>query len=238
MVPGPNGEEPRPHQRCSTFAKTLNPHSSTLAAWLAWKALMGASRPEAHQLVQAALHAEKTPKKTIDDLAEIGGSRTAAEKGTDRHTLLAAALHGIDLSHLPPDARMQVDSIVRLIQSVGEVMAVEFNTVTDAPYFTAGTCDLLVRDHDGRPVVMDFKTSSSSYGHRLEWALQLISHARGWHWADNQRTEPVAWAKPRLIIIHAPQSGEPPQLVELDTDQASQAGLLACQVRDLRKQYN
>jgi len=233
MVPGPNGEDPKPYQRVSTFAKTLNPHSNTLAQWLAWKALLGASRPEAHTLVQAALHAERTPGRTIDDLAEIGGSRTAAEKGTNRHELLAAALHGIDLDHLPPDAQLEVASIVALIRQVGEPLAVEFNTVNDE-LATAGTCDLLLRDHDGRPVVCDFKTGK--YRSPLEWSLQLIAHARGWHWADNQRTEPVCWARPRLIVIHAPQDGAPPELVELDVDQAKRAAALAVQVRDIRKE--
>ena len=235
MVPDPVTGEPIPYQRTSTFAKTLNPHSNTLGQWLAWRALLGAQRPEAHTLVQKALHAEKTPGRTIDDLAEIGGSRDAAQKGTNRHELLAAALHGHDLGHLPPEARIELDSIVRLIHSIGEPLAVEFNTVCD-DYRTAGTADLLLRDHQGNPVVVDFKTGS--HISRLEWSLQLIAHARAWHWADNQRTEPVAWSKPRLAIIHAPQSGEPPQLIELDTDQARQAAELACQVRDLRKAFN
>ena len=120
-----------------------------------------------------------------------------------------------------------------LHRQVGEPLAIEFNTVNDE-YATAGTCDLLLRDHDGRPVVCDFKTGK--YRSPLEWSLQLIAHARAWHWADNQRTEPVCWARPRLIVIHAPQDGTAPALVELDVDQAKRAAALAVQVRDIRKE--
>ena len=232
MVPDPATGELHPYQRTSTFAKTLDSGGQGLMAWYAWNVLKGAQRPEARHLVTEAVEAPKAPAKVMESLAEIGGSRRAANTGTNRHELVAAALHGLPMDHLPAQARMELSNILHLIRSIGTVEAVEFPTVCD-DYQTAGVCDLLLKDHDGRPVVADLKTGKTK--DPLGWSLQLIAHGRAWHWDGTTRTQPVAWAKPRLIVIHAPQGGGDLSAIELDPDKALHAADIAVQVRALRK---
>jgi hypothetical protein len=235
LVPDPVTGTPTPYQRTSTFAKTLDDGGAGLMAWFAQRVLVGASRPEMQQLVASIVESEKTRKSDLEVLAELGGSRDAAQKGTNRHEVLAAALLGRDLSSLPPHARAEVEQLVDLVRLLGSVEFVEFNTVSDL-YRTAGTADLLLRSHTGEPIVIDFKTGKSP--RPIEWAIQLIAHAKAWHWQNNQRLGPVAWAKPRLVILHAPQDGSQARMLEIDTDFALQAADLAVKVRDLRSRAN
>jgi hypothetical protein len=231
LVPDETTGELIPYQRVSTFADTLSKKDG-LGAWLAWRALLGTQQPDGSRLMQQALHAERTPKKVIDDLAELGGSRVAADTGTRRHQAVAMALTGADMTGMPEDARRELDAIVQLVHGLGRVIAVEQATVCDE-YRTAGSCDLILETPDGQPFVLDLKTGA--YLDMLSCAIQVGTHARSRYWADGQRGDWVAWKRPRLGIIHAPQDGSAPRLVEIDPDVAKRCCELAVAVRDLRK---
>ena len=232
MIPDEATGEMRPYQRVSTFAKTLS-DSGGLLAWKAWMTLKGAALDGSEALVQQALHAERTPAGIIEQLAELGGSKAKAEVGTRRHQVVAMALTGADLTGLPPQARAELDAILRLIERLGTVQAVEFATVCDQ-YQTAGSCDLVLTSPTGQPIVADLKTGARLS--TLDGAVQLAAHARSRYWIDGQRGDWVAPTRPRLVLIHAPQDGTPPRAVDIDPDQAKRAADLAAQVRDIRKE--
>lgn len=232
LVPDPVTGEPVPYQRVSTFAKTLS-DSQGLGAWLAWMAVRGTQAEEGGRLMQQVLHAERTPKGLIDALAELGGSREAAERGSRRHQVVAMALAGVDMTGLPAEARTELDAILDLIHGLGTITAVEASTVNDE-LRTAGSMDLAIRQPDGTNFILDLKTGSRVNG--LEACLQLAAHARSRYWIEGARGDWVSKSRPRLGIIHAPQNGGTPRLIEYDPDAAKRAALLAVQVRELRKE--
>lgn len=228
MIPHPETGVPQPYQRVSTFARTLD-EPGGLPAWLAWMALKGSQQAPA--LLQQALHAEKTPKGVIDQLCELGGSKAAASKGSDRHQLLAMALTGALMPDLPSDAKAQLQATLDLVYSLGTPQSVEAATVNDQ-YGTAGSCDLVVEAPGGQIVVCEFKTGRVD---KLSASIQLIAHARGQYWANGERAGWVSWGLPRLVVITAPQDGSPPALHELDVDNAMRWAALAVEVREARR---
>ena len=221
-----------PDQRVSTFAGTLD-SKANLGAWLAWMALKGTQQPDGGRLFQQAVHAERTPAKVIDALAELGGSRVAAETGSRRHQAVAMALTGADMSAMPADARKELDAIVALIHGLGRVVSVESPTVNDEAR-VAGTVDLVLEDPQQRTFVLDLKTGRTVDA--ISACIQTMAHARARYWHDGARGIAVSPARPRLGIIHAPQDGSAPRLVEYDPDTARRCYDLAIAVRDLRKQ--
>jgi hypothetical protein len=232
MIPDAETGEMRPYQRVSSFAKTLDDKEGLLA-WKAWVALKGAQRDKA--LLEQALHAERTPKKVIDQLADLGGAGDAARRGSDRHTILAMALHGHPLPEMPETARAELDALLRLIEGLGSVVAVESSTVCDQ-WMVCGSVDLVLQDRDGQRLVCDFKTGART--DPLAWSIQLIAHARS-HWWDHAtqtRAGLVSPAMPQLVVIHAPQSGAEPKAIRLDVKRALHWVELAALVRQARKE--
>lgn len=245
LIPDAKTGELKPYMRVSTFAKTLD-DGFGLMAWKAWMAVRGASHDKA--LREAALHAEKTPKKVIDGLVEAGGGGIKRDRGKDRHTLLAMALTGAPMPDMPPTARAELDRILRLIDDLGEIVAVEAPVVCD-DWQLSGTADLILRSRaqkreegrpgtraGGMPIVADFKTGGD---YRLPAAIQLVAYARSrfWDFDSETRGELVAPSLPRLVMIHAPQDGAEPRLITLDPHRARAAADLAWQVRRIRKEF-
>lgn len=235
MIPDPHTGELTPYQRVSSFAKTLDDKEG-LMAWKAWVTLKGAQADPG--LAQQAVHSPNTPKGLIDRLAELGGGGDKAKRGSDRHAILAMRLTGqIKPGSLPEDAQQELADIMALIESHGAPIAVEAATVCDR-WKVCGSVDLVLRDVEGRVIVCDFKTGSRIDA--LSWSIQLAAHARGQYWsfADNTRGDWVAYDRPRIAVIHAPQDGAAPRFIELDLDIAMQWADLAAEVRDARKQAN
>lgn len=229
MIPHPLTGQPVGYQRVSTFAKTLDAGAG-LAAWKTWMALRGSQqRPD---LLQAALHAERTPGGVVEELVEAGGGKDAARRGTDRHQIVAMALTGAPLPDMPPDARAQLDATLDVIASLGQVTAVEAATVNDE-YLTAGSCDLVLSAPNGQTIVAELKTGRVD---RMSASIQLIAHARAQYWDGAQRTGWVAQGRPRLVVITAPQDGSQPTALDLDVEQAVVWAQLAVSVRQARKE--
>lgn len=230
MIPDEFTGELLPYQRVSTFAGLLEDKEG-LIPWKAWMVLKG--EPHLPGVAEQARHSPTTPRGLIDQLAEAGGSKDAASKGSDRHQILAMALTGAALPDLPDDARRELDDILDLVNGLGEVVAVEAATVNDE-YRVAGSCDLVLRDPQGGTIVCEFKTGKLV--NTLSASIQLASHARARYWhPEHGRGEWVAPTRPRLVVIHAPQNGQPPNAVELDPDHAKEWADLAVRVREARK---
>jgi len=233
LIPDAATGELRAYQRTSTFAKTLDDKEG-LISWKAWMAVKGAAlHPE---LKEQALHAERTPRMVIEELARIGGANVKRDIGSDRHTILAMALSGAALPSLPPEARAEVDALLRLIESLGTIVALEAPNVCDE-YAVSGSVDLVLEGRDGRTVVCDYK--SGGRFDRLAMSIQLIAYARAhyWDWGTETRLGLVAPTRPRLVILHAPQGGDgPPAAIDLDVDRAKAWADLAVQVREARRE--
>lgn len=239
QIPDPITGELRNYQRVSTFAKTLD-EMGTLPEWIAWCVLRGAEYD--NTLKQKVLHAQwggTTPVTSIKELKRLGGGDEKMERGKLRHETLAMALHGHRRPGLTPADNQELDAVLSLIDTIGEVQHTEAPNVNDQ-WETAGTVDMILRAKDGRVVVADFKTGSRDYPAILSTSIQLIAYARSWYWdfATETRTGLVVPGTdlPRLYMIHAPQDGGPPMAVELDVMRAVRWADLAYQVRLARKE--
>jgi hypothetical protein len=234
LIPDPDTGELLPYKRVSTFAKTLD-MCGVLPEWTAWMALKGAQLDR--RLEQQALHAERTPKGIIERLKDLGGGAEKRDRGRDRHQILAMALTGAPMPGLPEQAQTELARIVALVRSLGEVVAVEAPVVCDR-WRVAGTCDLVLKAHDGQTLVCDFKTGQERI---IQAAIQLAAYARAryWDFATETRGDHVALDEPALVVIHAPQPNpgqEPaePRAVRIDPQKATAVADLAALVRDTR----
>ena len=231
LIPDPDTGELVAYQRTSTFANTLDDKEG-LIAWKAWMAVRGTVHDKA--LTEQALHAQSTPKGVVDQLAELGGAGEKRDRGADRHTIVAMALTGAPLPDLPPPARAELDKILRVVDQLGTVAAVEAPNVCDR-WQVCGRADLIVDGRDGSTIVCDLKTGRLD---PLAASIQLVSYAaaRYWDWDTESRGRWVAVDRPRLVVIHAPQDGAEPVPVDLDVERAKRWADLAAQVRDARKE--
>lgn len=231
MIPDEATGELHPYTRVSTVAGTLDDKAS-LGYWQAWMALKGANTPEGQPLLNRALHAERTPRQTVSELIDMGGGREAADRGTRRHSVLAMALTGADLSSMPDQARRELDAIVAVVHELGRVKFVEAATVNDACR-TAGSVDIVLDGPSG-PVVVDFKTGN--HAPLLATGIQCYLHASGRYWVNGERGDWVAPSRPRLVMLHAPQDGTAPRAVDIDPDRARHWAETALEVRAIRKE--
>lgn len=94
----------------------------------------------------------------------------AAQRGTDIHAAIAAALSG---ESYPPEAGPWVEGALTFLAEAGlEPVAHEAVLVSRAHGF-AGTCDVAMAGRDGQPALVDWKTG----GIWPEAALQLAAYA-------------------------------------------------------------
>lgn len=220
-----------PYQRVSTFANTLDDKSGLLA-WHSWMAVKGAAlQPD---LAAEAVQAAQTPRDIMEELAVAGGSKTAAERGTDRHTLVQMRLQGEPLPDMPDDARREIERLYTTITSLGTVAGTEVPVVVDE-FQVAGSMDYLLRDPDGTPIVADLKTGKAVYP--LSVPIQLYCYARGQYWQDGQRAGWVADRRPRLVVIHAPQATTTHTVLEVDLLTARELTHQAVAIRQARKTH-
>lgn len=234
MIPDPLTGELVAYRSVSTFAKTLD-ETGGLGYWQAWMAVRGAQKDR--KLKDAALHADpdgKTPRRTMEELIDMGGGARKRDRGSARHTLLSMALTGQPLPDMPDDARAELATIVALVDGLGTIVASEAPNVCDE-HRLCGKVDLVVRAPDGTPVIVDYK--SGSRVDLISWGIQLYAYARSrfFDWDTEERGEPLAPTRPRLVVIHAPQDSTPPRIVDIDPRIARTWFELAQQVHRARQ---
>ncbi len=187
-------KKPRRDYRSPTGAK-LTGVTSILGKHLGWKtdALIG----WAHKLGR-----EGRALRERDD---------AAAQGSCTHAIVAAELGGdaVDLEEWRADhmlnGRPNAMRVIELIRSQGwTVIGVEVAITAES---FGGTIDLVVRDDDGRVLIVDLKTGKGSYN---EMAVQLGAYSWLWRVECSRRGQPECFAT-EGAIIHA-YAGEPIRL--------------------------
>ena len=127
MIPDGHGTVV-PYQRVSTFANMLDDKSGLLA-WHSWMSVKGAALDPG--LASQAVEAAQTPRDLMEQLATLGGSKQAAERGTDRHTLVQMRLLGEPLPDMPDEARREIERLYTTITSLGTLAGTEVPVVVD-----------------------------------------------------------------------------------------------------------
>ena len=233
----PDGK-PLAYTRVTSFAAAAE-DGSGLKHWVAWQAVRGALADPDSDTVTAVKAATQVPVTLIERLADAGGGGEARDTGSRRHKVVAYGLAGVDLSPMPGPARQQAERVIDAVRSLGELTHLEAPIVCDR-WQCCGTADYILRAADGTTVVADLKTGSK--GPRLlSTSAQLAAYAAGQHFdhKQQQRTGSVAadMDSVRLAVIWAPQTGEPPRVIWLDTAEAVRSAELAHTVRQARRDW-
>lgn len=206
LIPHPDTGKEQAWTRATTFAKSIS-DTYTLSQWQGRMTLLGVTmRPD---IVQRA-HGKhvKTDRdllnELVEDLKKAAGDKVAANLGTAMHSfteLADRAWHTPEgprsaLDQVPPDARKDVETYIRLLEEMGLEPVphlIEFTTVVKQ-YGVAGTSDNCyrvtrplklkigraeVRLSPGEHVIGDKKTGKDlDYGWQ-EIAIQLALYAQG-----------------------------------------------------------
>lgn len=119
---------------------------------------------------------EQSPSKRLDVLkrARYAELDKAGKRGTEVHDLAEKLAHGQEVD-VPDELAGHVESAVKFLDEWQVETILTETVVAHKRLFYAGTFDLLVKLHDGRTMLCDWKTTRSGiYG---ETALQLAAYA-------------------------------------------------------------
>lgn len=204
MIVVPGKKNPVPYTRATTVAETLDDRYN-LELWKMRQVAAGlVARPDLYTLAAAHRDDKQALNRVCSDAVEAAAASAAANIGTALHAFSELVDAGADLSHIPADARADLDAYWRTTTTL-EVVAVEQLVVLD-DLQVAGTMDRLVR-WNGRLVVADLKTGAGA----ITWgqtgiAVQLALYAHGVGY------DPATWKRHDLgdidhdvaLVIHLP----------------------------------
>jgi hypothetical protein len=229
MVMDPKGKKRTPYRRCTTFVGCLDDMNG-LIKWKARQVAYGMG--QRNDLVLAAAASEPEDKKKLGEIAEKASeaakSGAAADIGTALHAFTERADRGQPLGNVPAEHQADIDAYRKATQGI-EYLGIETFRVHD-DWQVAGTADRIGRLH-GRTMIMDIKTGSIDYPHKM--AMQLAMYARSLPYniaTDTRGTDPEPIDLNYGVIIHLPAGQGICNLYEIDIAKGWGACLIAKQV--------
>ena len=228
MPPG-RGTKRIAYRRVTTFVGCLDDMNG-LMKWKARQVAYGMG--QRRDLVLAAAAANPADKKTLGDVAEKAAehalSSAGATIGTAVHALTERIDQGKPLGPVPHEAEADIAAYQEATKDI-EWVGIEAFRVHD-DWKVAGTADRVGIYH-GRPTIMDIKTGSIDYPHKM--AMQLAMYARSvpYDIATDKRGEPEKNLDLHTgVIIHLPAGEGRCELFEIDITRGWGACLLAHKV--------
>lgn len=228
-----HGGKPVAYTRCTTFVSALE-DTAKLADWKQRMVALGLSRR--NDLLLRAASLDVDDRKGLDELCttarEAAAASAAATTGTALHKLTELVDQGADTSHLPPDAKRDLEAYARATQPL-TALRIEQHLVLD-DWKIAGTADRIV-EYQGRRYIADIKTGRVDYG-QLKIAMQLAVYAHGdlYDVKSGRRSPMGEIDQQRGIVIHLPAGSGTCELMWADIGQGWEALPLAKQVREWR----
>ena len=205
------------YRRTTTFVGCLDDMNGLLK-WQARQVAYGMGQRK--DLVLAAAAADPADKRKIGEIADKaaehakGMAGDAAEMGTALHSLTERIDRGEPLGVVPAEYRADIEAYQEATAAI-EFSAIETFRVYDK-WQVAGTADRIGTLH-GRPMIMDIKTGSVDYPHKMAMQLALYARSVPYNIATDAResdAEPVDLN--RGIIIHLPAGQGRCDLYEID----------------------
>ncbi|OBB20600.1 hypothetical protein [Mycolicibacterium elephantis] len=232
MPPG-RGKKRVAYRRVTTFVGCLEDMNGLLK----WKARQVAyGMGQRRDLVMAAAAADPDDKKTLGDVADKAAehalSSAGATIGTAVHSLTERIDRGKPLGPIPHEAEADLAAYQEATKGI-EWLGIEAFRVHD-DWKVAGTADRIGVYH-GRPTIMDIKTGSIDYPHKM--AMQLAMYARSVPYdiaTDTRGADPEPVNLNTGVIIHLPAGQGRCDLYEVDIMKGWGACLLARKVWDWR----
>ena len=223
------------YRRTTTFVGCLDDMNGLLK-WQARQVAYGMGQRK--DLVLAAAAADPSDKKKIGEIADKaaehakGVAGDAAETGTALHSLTERIDRGLPLGVIPAEYKADIEACRKATGHI-EFSEIETFRVHDQ-WQVAGTADR-IGTLRGRSMIMDIKTGSIDYPHKMAMQLALYAHSMPYDIATDTRgsdAEPVDLT--RGIIIHLPAGQGRCDLYEIDIAKGWGACLIARQVWDWR----
>lgn len=234
MIIPPGGGSPVAYTRCTTFVSAIE-DTSKLADWKQRMVAIGLARR--NDLLLQAASTDVDDRKTLDELCtsarEAAAASAAATTGTALHKMSELVDRGADISHLPADARRDLDAYAKATDPL-TCLRIEQHLVLD-DWKIAGTADRLV-EYQGRRYIADIKTGRVDYG-QLKIAMQLAVYAHGEQYdvKTGARSAMGDVDHERGIVIHLPAGTGTCELMWVDIAKGWETLPLAKQVRESRR---
>ena len=223
------------YRRATTFVGCLD-DTNGLMKWMSRQVAFGMGQRK--DLVLAAAAADPADKKKIGEIAEKAAEHAkgiagdAAETGTALHSLTERIDRGQPLGVVPSEYKADIEAYRRATENI-EFLGIETFRVHDL-WKVAGTADRIGM-FNGRPMIMDIKTGSIDYPHKMAMQLAIYSRSVPYDIATDTRGEDAQRVDPtRGIIIHLPAGQGRCDLYEIDIAKGWGACLIAKQVWDWR----
>ena len=235
MVMPPKGTKRVAYRRATTFVGCLD-DTNGLMKWMSRQVAYGMGQRK--DLVLAAAAADPADKKKIGEIAEKasehakGVAGDAAETGTALHSLTERIDRGLPLGVVPQEYQADIEAYRKATESI-TFAGIETFRVHDE-WKVAGTADRIGIIH-GRPMIMDIKTGSIDYPHKMAMQLAMYARSVAYDIATDKRTpDPEPIDLNRGVIIHLPAGQGRCDLYEIDIARGWGACLIAKQVWDWR----
>ena len=223
------------YRRATTFVGCLD-DTNGLMKWMSRQVAYGMGQRK--DLVLAAAAADPADKKKIGEIADKaaehakGVTGDAAETGTALHSLTERIDRGLPLGVVPKEYQADIEAYRAATASI-EWVGIETFRVHD-DWKVAGTADR-IGVLNGRTMIMDIKTGSIDYPHKMAMQLAMYSRSVPYDIAtDTRTTDPTKIDPNRGIIIHLPAGQGICNLYEIDIAVGWGACLIAKQVWDWR----
>lgn len=223
------------YRRATTFVGCLD-DTNGLMKWLSRQVVLGMGQRK--DLVLAAAAADPADKKKLGEIADKAAEHAkglvgdAAETGTALHSLTERVDRGERLGVIPGEYKADIEAYRRATEHI-EFLGIETFRVHDE-WKVAGTADRIGLLH-GRPMIMDIKTGSIDYPHKMAMQLAMYSRSVPYDIAtDTRGTDPQSVDPNRGVIIHLPAGQGICELYEINIGIGWGACLIAKQVWDWR----
>ena len=235
MVLPPKGGKRVAYRRATTFVGCLD-DTNGLMKWMSRQVALGMGQRK--DLVLAAAAADPADKRKLGEIADKAAEHAkgllgdAAETGTALHSLTERVDRGEKLGVIPGEYKADIEAYRRATEHI-EFIGIETFRVHD-DWKVAGTADRIGMLH-GRPLIMDIKTGSVDYPHKMAMQLAMYSRSVPYDIATDTRGEdPKPVDLNRGVIIHLPAGQGTCSLYEIDISKGWGACLIAKQVWDWR----
>ena len=229
IMPAGRGKKRIPYRRCTTFVGCLDDQSG-LIKWKSRQVAYGMGQRK--DLVLAAAAADPEDKRTLGDVAEKAAEHaqgsSAATTGTALHALTERIDRGQPLGVIPTEYEADIEAYRAATKDI-EFLGIETFRVHDE-WQIAGTADR-VGIWRGIPTIMDIKTGSVDYPHKM--AMQLAMYARSVPYdiaTDTRGSDAEPVSINTGVIIHLPAGQGRCTLYEIDLVKGWGACLIARQV--------
>lgn len=221
------------YRRVTTFVGCLEDMNGLLK-WKARQVVYGMG--QRRDLVLAAAATDPTDKtalgKIADKAEEAALSSAGATIGTAVHSLTERIDRGKPLGAVPHEAEADLAAYTEATKDI-EWLGIEAFRVHD-DWQVAGTADRIGIYH-GRPTIMDIKTGSIDYPHKMAMQLAMYARSTPYDIATDTRGTPEDGLEVNTgIIIHLPAGQGICNLYEIDIMKGWGACLLAKKVWDWR----